>query len=392
VDGIRVRPREHHALPEFPLVVQRGQAAAYFLRATDGSEWILKKFHQGRCPNEEYLRGVSNILPRHHGFLSGTQRRVLTATDLRREPGCYYSPDLQRWLAGTVLMRRVPGIDWATAADEIREGGLQLSRQQRVALCRHLAELVQLMETYGCAHRDISSGNTFIDTSNWLVVLIDFDSTYHPTLAMPAVTTCGTEGYTHPFVWHCGTPRPEATWCPAADRFALTLVCVEFLVLDAGAPLAAEGGMFDQEQLRARSGPTLDQVRTRLRTEFQAAMPLFDAAIRSCSCLDCPAPGDWLRFCDTILGPDAVPPPLDDLENILPDYFARLLQRRVRAAPVWPAPHLPELPNELFVLPNAPRRVVPLPQNPWAACRHQEGATPGSALGASNRGATGGHL
>lgn len=366
VNGARLRPLKHPALPEMPLVVERGQAAALFARAADGSDWIIKKFYEGRCPDKQYLREVSHVLPRHPGFRSGTDRKVLTPADLRHECDSYFSSELEHWLAGTVLMRRVTGVDWASLADELRAGHLQLDRQQRATLCRRLAELVQAMEAGGCAHRDISSGNVFIDSSNWQVMLIDFDSVYHPTLRMPAATTCGTEGYTGAFVWRNGTPRPEATWCPHADRFALTIACVEFLVLDAGSPTGAESGMFDQDQLRARSGGTLCAARDRLCAEYQASVRLFDTAIQSKSCEDCPAPGDWLSYCQAILGPQATPPALTDLEIVLPDYFAHLLRRRVRPAPIWPAPRLSELPNKPIVSRVLPSRVVPLPRDPWA--------------------------
>ena len=373
VDGIRVRPMEHRMLPGSPVAVQRGQAEALFLLGENGSGWILKKFHQGRCPDDSYLRAVGAVLPQHDGLVSGTDRRVLSGSDLRKEPGCYFSTELQQWLASTVLMPRVQGIDWVAVADDLRDGSLRLDREQRVTLCRQLAELVRFLEAASCAHRDISSGNTFIDMHNWVVILIDFDSLYHPSLQMPAATTCGTEGYTPPFVWQSGTTHPEATWCPHADRFALTLVSVEFLVLDKGAPLEAEGGMFDQGHLRVRKGATLRLARDRLRDAYPGALPLIDAAINSRTCAECPGPDDWLHFCDVELGPVVKPPPLDTLEDVSPDDFAHILQKRIPAAPVWPAPQLDELRWEPPGLRSASRSIIALPADPWAASYQARG-------------------
>lgn len=373
VDGLSLRPHAHRLWPDIPLMITRGQAVAIFLVADDGSAWILKKFHEGRCPDASYLRAVSSLLPRHDGLTSGTDRRVLSASELKDEPGCYYSTELQRWFEGTVLMPRVPGMDWAGIADEIRDGRLRLNREQRVQLCRNLAALVQLLEAAGLAHRDISSGNAFILLSGLLVILIDFDSLYHASFQMPEVTTCGTEGYAHPSLWRDGRPQCEATWCLHADRYPLAVMSVEFLALDQGAPLGAEGGMFDQPQLCARDGQTVRLVRRRLGADFPEALSLFDAAINSQRCTDCPAPGDWLRFCESTLGPAIQAPPLQVLDLVSPEDFIQVLQRRIPAAPVWPAPKLEDLPSPQIQLRPADQCLVPLPDDPWASGIHQVG-------------------
>ncbi len=367
LNGTCVQLATHPMMRSEPIVVARGQAGAVMLSAQDGTRWVLKKFHQGRWPGKSYVRGVGALLPRHDSLLSGTNRHVLSTDDLKKAPGCYFSRELAAWLDGTILMPRVAGVDWATVADGVRDGNLNLQRDQRLRLCRNLAELVRLLEASGCAHRDISSGNVFIDTATWGVILIDFDSVYHASLRMPDATTCGTEGYTAPFVWQNGRPRPSVTWCAHGDRYSLALVSTEFLVLDRGAPLGAEGGMFDQEQLRTRGGATLHLARDRLRSEYADALPLFEAAINSRSCSDCPAPDDWLRFCDAVIGPAAEPPVLSALEGTQPDDFTRILQRRIPAAPVWPAPSLDDLADGMVGLPNVSQTLTPLPDDPWVS-------------------------
>jgi len=148
------------------------------------------------------------------------------------------------------------------------------------------------------------------------------------------------------------------TWCAGADRFALAILLVEFLVLDKGAPLAAEGGMFRQDELCARSGHAVDLAREGLKRDYPAALPLFEAAIGSNDFADCPSPEDWNQFFDTIPEAPARPPRLTQLETIAPDFFERLLKKRRPAAPIWPAPRLDEMPMDELHLPTRSGQAV----------------------------------
>jgi len=360
-----LRPVEHPGLPGTPLSIQCGQAEAFCLSADAGSRWILKKFHSGRVPDRSYLEAIQGLVPKADGFLSGAERQVLSPRSLRDEHSCYYDPGLARWLDGTVLMPTVEGVDWASVADEAREGRVQLRRAHRLALCRSLTDLVCSMEALQIVHRDLSSSNVFVDTKLWVIRLIDFDSVYHPSLQMPQATTCGTEGYTAPFAWQNGTPDSRRTWCPHADRFALTVLNVEFLVLEEGAPLAAEGGMFHQDELRTRSGEGLALAFTTLRREYPAAASFLQAAMGSNDFEDCPSPEDWGRFLDTLPEAPLGPPRLGQLETIEPEFFVQMLAERRPAAPVWPAPSLDEMPPDRIEAPVRPVRVVSLPADPW---------------------------
>jgi serine/threonine protein kinase len=128
-------------------------------------------------------------------------------------------------------MPRVNGFDWSTLADEIRDGSVTLNQQQRFTICKNLTRLIELLENSRCCHRDLSCGNIFIDTNTWQVYLIDWDSFYHPSLQMPRATTCGTAGYTAHLVWDNGNLDPRGTWCEHADRYALSLLNVELLLV-----------------------------------------------------------------------------------------------------------------------------------------------------------------
>ena len=236
---------------------------------------------------------------------------------------------------------------------------------QRLALCKGLSELILLLEQAGLSHRDLSCGNVFIDLPGQLVSLIDFDSLYHADLAMPSGTTCGTVGYAPPYAWRDDLIDADRTWRPLADRYALTILNTEFLILDRDVPLYAEGGMFDQHQLRARVGHTLELARVRLGSDCPQILPLFEATIQSSAFDDCPSPQDWLDICNA----SAIKPPsLDELMPPEQDYFTRILSKRQIALPLWPAPQLDDVPAEDLALPadnNIADSIVKLPEDPW---------------------------
>lgn len=363
INSKHVRPMEHPCLKDTPISIQRGQAETFLLIDSRGNVWVLKKFHRGRDLDRYYLEAVCRVLPAHAAFRSGIDREVLCPQSIRRTAGCYYSQRLANWLDGTVIMPRVDGMDWAALADQLRDGALALDGDQRLALCRGLAEAVLLLEQHQVAHRDLSSGNVFADMKSWTIVLIDFDSLYHPSLPMPQATTCGTVGYAPPYAWSQGSLDASTSWCVGADRYALALLCAEFLSMRPGAPLSAEGGIFEQNELRARSGPSIDFALAILAAEFPEALPLFEAAIRSTSFGGCPPPTDWL---DISACNRAKLPQLADIEEIEQDYFNQILASRRPPAPLWPAPKLSDIPEPLMSIPRPSFHVVPLPPDPWS--------------------------
>ncbi len=173
---VSLRPIEHALLTGKPLSSQKGQAEAFFLIDEDGNWWILKKFHNNCNLDRNYLNRIGSVLPRHKAFSCGTERHVLSQGTLQNILGCHYSPDLDNWLDRTILMPRISGLDWAAVADEIRDGNIQLDGSHRLALCSSLAHVVERLESSRCAHRDLSCGNVFVDTTTWEIYLIDFDA------------------------------------------------------------------------------------------------------------------------------------------------------------------------------------------------------------------------
>lgn len=364
----RLRPIEHALAKGKPLSSQRGQAEAFFLIDEGGTGWVLKKFRQGCVLASPYLVRIATVLPKNPAFLCGTERQILTPGVLQQTKGFYYSKGLDQWLEGTILMPTVKGFDWAGLADEVREGEIVLEPPLRMTLCHNLARIVELLEAHVCAHRDLSCGNVFIEPGTGEVCLIDFDSLFHPSITMPNATTCGTEGYTAPYAWATGKLDPRCTWCEGADRYALALLNVEMLLVDRGTKATSEGGIFQQEELKNRSGKGIDSIVAALETHYPEATPLLLQAIRSHTPADCPPPGAWNSLFQNAAAPTADQPKLADLPD-LTDRIADMVARSRPPAPLWPAPTLRDLPAFVPQLPSQKCILIPslqLPPDPWA--------------------------
>ena len=294
IEDISVKPKYHPTIAHTPLSVQKGQAETYFLEADDSKRWILKKFYPNKCPDTPYLKTISSILPSHNAFRCGTERKIFTDTSLKKVSGFYHSKIFDRWLKDTVLMPQIEGIDWVCLAEQIRKNEVNLSEIQRISLCKGLVEIVKMLESKSLSHRDISNGNIFIDPRTLSVSLIDFDSVYNPDLVMPSATTVGSEGYTAAFI---DRDDVNSTYCSQADRFALTVLCIEFLILTSESPFNHEGGIFDQDEILKRSGSSINYAKKQLQKFHPQPAKFFDKAIKSRSFQDCPSPDEWLSFC-----------------------------------------------------------------------------------------------
>jgi serine/threonine protein kinase len=367
ISQLSVKPIEHPIMKGKPLSVQKGQAIALFLVDDRGNWWILKKFNNTCGLTRNYLEKVGLLLPSNNGFVCGTQRKVLTKGALDHVRGFHYSKDLDKWLDGTILMPRVIGMDWAALAGDIRDKSINPPIKQRYEICKNLTTLVDLLEANQCSHRDLSCGNVFIDTATWQVYLIDFDSFYHPSLSMPSATTCGTTGYTSPLAWNKkGDLEPQTTWCQCADRFTLAILITEFLLTDPTMQATGDGGLFDQNELRARSGKGINSILSRLNSQHPLAAQLLDAAIKSSNFSNCPSPKDWFSFYNTI--PGLMPPSLSSLPEIAPYHFTKVLNDCKNNVPLCSAPSLNDIAKINIKIPKANFINMPqvtLPPDPW---------------------------
>ena len=347
--GLQVRPRANPRDTQLPLCEQRGQAQAYYLLADGGRAMILKRFLTGRKPDRKYTEAIRHVLPKHPAFESGNGRQVLTPNEVEKGNGLYWSSEFAADLDGCILMPRVSGESWASLADNIRSAAVTLDDEKRLAICRALSDAVDLLEARGCAHRDLSSGNVFVDSAAWSVALIDFDCLFHDTLSLPATTTSGSPGYTAPFVWKNGNPDPAVTWCPKADRFSLALLNAEFLAMEPNAPLKGDGGLFDQDHIRARRGSTIAYVETQLGRKWPGARDAFRRALLATVVDACPSPKDWIAVCDAIGTAQLSGVRLSGLEPVRAQDFADVLSRRQKQTVGWKAPRLTELTQGLCV-------------------------------------------
>jgi serine/threonine protein kinase len=329
IEGLKLTLRPHSHFKNIPLSSQQGQAEVFFSQAEDSSSYILKCFHDGKCPEITYLNAVSTLLPRHNAFRCGTERKVLSKQSLKKGPGFYAAPKLAAYLENSILMPQIDGLDWHSLNDALRKGKRTLSGAQRLRLCSNLAGIVKLLEEHQISHRDLSGGNVFIDPDTLHVSLIDLDSLYHPSLKMPEMTTIGSEGYTVPFA---SANNPAATYCPCADRFALTILCVEFLILDSTSPFCHEGGIFEQNDLNRRQGKTLSHAVSKLKTLHPNVLKRLNATIKSRTYKDCPAPQEWIIK-------DSITAKAPSLESLPQVRFASFRPRDIH--------------------------VVKLPENPW---------------------------
>lgn len=293
IENILLKLRPNPILNDMPLSTQQGQAEVFFLKSDDDRMYVLKRFHEGKQPDTAYIKAVSSILPPYKPFLCGTMRKVLNKTSLAKSSKTYFSEKLAAYLKNAVLMPKIEGLDWNCFLEQIRDKKRSLTNNQRLALCNNLAQVVRQLERHKISHRDLSGGNVFIDPSSLEISLIDFDSLYHPSLKMPKATTVGSEGYTASFITPCDA---QLTYRPQADRFALTILCTEFLLLNPDSPFSNEGGIFCQDELNKRSGATVKFAQSRLKSGYSRAYKLFQRAIRSNSFNDCPKPDDWIAF------------------------------------------------------------------------------------------------
>lgn len=329
IEGLQLTLRPHTLIRNIPLSSMQGQAEAFFATAADGSSYILKHFHDSKRPRTDYLNAVQSLLPKEHAFRCGTERKVLTKNSLAKSPGLYSTAKLAAYLDNTILMPQIEGLDWAGFSGRLRNGSIILTPDQRIKLCGNLARIVKRMEDHQISHRDLSSGNVFIDPKTLDIALIDFDSMYNPSLKMPTKTTIGSEGYIAPFA---SAAKPEQTFGPWADRFALAILCAEFLVLDSNSPFCHEGGIFEQHEINKRRGETLDYAGSRLKIMHPHCFERFCTALNAGCYADCPPPQDWM----------------------------------IKKPVVAKAPSLDSLPPVQF-LSFRPKNihVVKLPENPW---------------------------
>ena len=294
--GQDFRPNPSGHLAGAPLCIQKGQATVVFLeQVPQGHTWLLKLFTPGRRPTEAYLLAVEQCLPGSAAFFACTQRRLLTREHLDLRASSYRNPGLLNWVEGAIIMPKVPGIPWASMAEDLRDGAVQMSLPERLRLGLALVRCIDLLEAGSCGHRDLSGPNVFVDEEGH-VWLIDWDCTYHPSLPFQANTTLGTMGYMAPFLKVTGgTADPALSWRPHADRFALAVLVAEILLTgpDIGPP-HEDGTLFSQAQIDEPENDFIREIIGRLKELAKPCGSLLERAFASVTFEACPSPQEWI--------------------------------------------------------------------------------------------------
>jgi hypothetical protein len=286
IDGLALKPQ---AFRGRILSMTFGQAVVYYLRDERQGEWILKKFNPGQSPEAVYILAVQSLVPRESGFESAFQRRCIRR-DLVSPSG--FSPsEFVDWVDGTLLMPRVIASEWRMLLKAARDGNTELSIAERENIAGRLCAKVAVMERAQLAHRDLSLTNVMLDDAHD-VHLIDWDSLYAPSLAMPKNTVVGTYGYIAPFLRDAG---PSATWLVGGDRFALAVLILEVFAAEAGCAMSHDGSLLEQTDLNTRGGPTIDRALEAAGRRSGTIQALFVRALFAPMASACPSPEEWAR-------------------------------------------------------------------------------------------------
>jgi DNA-directed RNA polymerase subunit RPC12/RpoP len=295
--GQDFRPKSSGHLAGAPLCIQKGQATVVFLeQVPQGHTWLLKLFTPGRWPTDAYLLGVEKCLPGTVACFACTQRRLLTREHLDVRASSYKNPALADWVSGGVMMPKVPGTSWASVAEDLRDGAVQMSLSERLRLSLALARIIDILEAAQCSHRDLSGTNVFVDEQG-RIWLIDFDCLYHPSLPFQANTTVGTMGYVAPFLKVTGgSPDAALSWRPYADRFSLAVLVAEILITGPDlAPPHEDGTLFSQSQIDEPGNRFVREMIGRLKGLSKPCGLLLERAFGSLTFEACPSPQEWIR-------------------------------------------------------------------------------------------------
>ncbi|HDL01133.1 MAG TPA: hypothetical protein ENH23_02760 [candidate division Zixibacteria bacterium] len=296
--GLDLNPITHPLLSNSVQCVIKGQASVFFLKQVpQGNIWLLKKFAPSRRPTDDYLQAVTDYLPGGVEFFTCSQRRLLTSNHLDIRNSGYKNSNLIDFLEGTILMPKVHGTTWASIADDLREEKVTLYFNDRLQIALNLAECISLLEAGQCSHRDLSSTNVFVGNKGE-VYLIDWDCLYHPKLSFQSNTTIGTMGYIAPFLKDInGQFDAAASWCNYSDRFALSVLIAEILLIDSRTPKPKEDGtLFSQSQIDSRVSIFVEEQIEILEDFSPQCANLFTQAFFASTFQDCPSPDDWISI------------------------------------------------------------------------------------------------
>lgn len=312
------------------------RAKTYRVRDERGRDHALKVFWKSfREPSViDACRRLEPLgsLP---GFRAAERRVVLPG-----EPAARMYVDL----CYAVRMPWIHGRNWGEVLVP-GENKEPLPRATAIYLCQRLLGSLRELESRGCAHTDIASGNVVITPEGSDIELIDLEDLYFPGQPAATYQNCGSPGYAH--------PSRVSHSCAEGDRYAAAIIAAEMLLLT-DAVFAAQGGdsgLFGEDHLSSSSAALFREAEAWLAVSAPDLLGPFRRARASASLADCPRIAELYAALEALAAPiprskriwielDAMPSPRI---QIVPPVF--VASPRIIIEPDPPAAEMSDAPS-----------------------------------------------
>jgi hypothetical protein len=170
-----------------------------------------------------------------------------------------------------------------TWSDILVRGGSTLGLDQAVRLCDRFLLIVEMLQSRGIAHTDLSPANVVFDIARLDVQLVDLEDVYMAGAIQPSAPSRGSRGYQH--------PGGETCWHADGDRYSSAILAAEILLAaDACAMrLATDDYCFGPNTTSTAGAANTRFLRERLRLISGTFASLFDRAWLSSTLAQCPS-------------------------------------------------------------------------------------------------------
>lgn len=301
IRGVKLIPQQHPRFKNLAYYEEGKQGRAFHLsQPSNKREWILKKFNSEMQPERSYISSVRTLVPKSISFQAAAKRIVLVPEDIKIAEGAYSSAELAKWLDGTILMPKMPGTSWQNVSKGIRGASLELSLAKRIAFALSLAEAVVEMEQEGCAHRDLCHESVLLDLQENIVYLIDWDSMFHGSLYYFKNTPAGSPGYMASWIGDKSKWDSRKSWNRKADRFSLSILISEILLVNQESPSFYDGAMYSQEMFGNPQHPFFQKVLESLGAISENLQDFFHQTLNATTYEECPDPIKWKEALESI--------------------------------------------------------------------------------------------
>lgn len=252
---------------------------------------------------------------------------------------------------------KLVGAEFGGVADDLKimraANRTQNDEVVRVNLALQLAEAIEILESEGICHGDISPGNVMIGSGpiagEPLCSLIDFDGFSHASQShLPRKVNglpfrpLGSEGYQSPEILRQMASDPDGnddSVFVSSDRFGLAVMCTELAIWDGELGEELENAATPRESLLDASiilGGNLDVLGNKILDRNPQAFKLLQEALSASSYGSMPSASDWIsalgrtvKFENTprveifrVRGNDSIPVRKANLTNLRGDFSA----------------------------------------------------------------------